>query len=60
MGWPIAVRKMRKNGKNYENGPKMIKKKLKKFSMSHLKSMQLNFAHQLVPKNDELRAWGGP
>ena len=28
--------------------------------MSHLKSMQLNFTHQLVPKNDELKPCGGP
>ena len=42
------------------NGQKIMKKKEKKFSISHLKSMQLYFTHQLVPKNDELRPWGGP
>ena len=33
---------------------------MKKFSISRLKSMQLYFTHQLVPKNDEPRPWGGP
>ena len=65
-GSSIGVRKMRemcKNGKNWENGQKWAKnneKKMKKFSISHLKSMQLYFTHQLVPKNDEPRPWGGP
>ena len=33
---------------------------MKKFSISYLKSMQLYFTHQLVPKSDEPRPWGGP
>ena len=33
---------------------------MKKFWISQLKSMQLYFTHQLVPKNDEPRPWGGP
>ena len=66
MGWSIGVRKMRKmckNGKNWENGQILAKnneKKKKKFSISHLKPMQLYFTHWLVPKNDEPRPWGGP
>ena len=63
MGWPIGVRKMRKmckNSKNWEIWQKIMKKKMKKFSISHLKSMQLYFTHLLVPKNDEPRPWGGP
>ena len=63
MGWPIGVRKLCKNGKNWGNGHKWAKnnkKKMKKFSISYLKSMQLYFTHQLVPKSDEPRPWGGP
>ena len=45
--------KIGKMGKNNEI-------KMKKFSISHLKSMQLYLTHQLVPKNDEPRPWGGP
>ena len=62
-GSSIGVHKMRKNGKNWENGQKWAKnneKKKKKFSISHLKSMQLYFTHLLVPKHDEPRPWGGP
>ena len=33
---------------------------MKKFLISYLKSMQLYFTHQLVPKSDEPRPWGGP
>ena len=57
-GSPIGVRKMRemcKNGKNWENGQKWAKnneKKKEKNSISHLKSMQLYFTHQVVRKND--------
>ena len=39
---------------------KIMKKKKKKFSLFHLKSMQLYFTHLLVPKHDEPRPWGGP
>ena len=49
---------MCKNGKNWEMGKNNEKKK--KFWISQLKSMQLYFTHQLVPKNDEPRPWGGP
>ena len=65
-GSPIGVRKMRemcKNGKNWENGQKWAKnneKKMKNFSKSYLQLMQLYFTHQLIPKNDEPRPWGGP
>ena len=51
---------MCKNSKNWEIWQKIMKKKMKKFSISHLKSMQLYFTHLLVPKNDEPRPWGGP
>ena len=62
MEWPMGVHEMHKMGeneKNWENGQKLVKK-MRKFSLSQLKSMQLYITHQLVPKNDEQRPWGGP
>ena len=45
--------KMCKNGKNWENGQNLVKK-IKKFSIAHLKTMHLYF------NNDERRPCGGP